>query len=164
MILGGRDELFQMQMSLCHLPLGTLEIFQLEGIRMKGLAGLPTSQGQELDHGGFSGAGRGAGPAKSFPMFYPEVLHSSGWEKIARLWHLGKKESPKELMAARLGWALAWIFQGWDEEITSTKPRVTVLGAPAKCGDRAGGPNSASTFWDSPGCCPQLTKEQSAQC
>lgn len=102
---------------------------------------------------------RRASPCSTLKCFTPVV-----WEKIARLWHLGKKESPKELMAARLGWALAWIFQGWDEEITSTKPRVTVLGAPAKCGDRAGGPNSASTFWDSPGCCPQLTKEQSAQC
>lgn len=81
--VGGRDELTHM--SLCHLYLGTLGIFQLEGIRMKGLAEFPSTQGQELDHRGFSGAGRGAqhhpvGPAKSFSMSHSKVLHSSGLE------------------------------------------------------------------------------------
>lgn len=117
-------------MSLCHLHFGTLGIFQLEGIRVKGLAGLPTTQGQQLDHRGFSGAGRGtqhhpAGPAKTFSVVYSKVLHSSGLvQKNARLWHLGKKENRKELMTARLGWALVWISQGWDIEVTSTNPRV----------------------------------------
>lgn len=54
-MLGGRDEL--MQMSLCHLHLGTLGIFQLEGMRMRGLTGPPSTQGQEIEHRGFSGAG-----------------------------------------------------------------------------------------------------------
>lgn len=70
-----------MQMSLCHLHSGTLGIFQLEGIRVKGLAGLPTTQGQQFDHRGFSGAGRGthpAGPEKSFSIVYSKVLHCSG--------------------------------------------------------------------------------------
>lgn len=72
-------------------------------------------------------------------MSHSEVLHSSALvQKNARLWHLGKKENPKELMPARLGWALIWISQGWDGEVTSTNARVTVVGGPAVCWDRAG--------------------------
>lgn len=74
-------------------------------------------------------------------MSHSKVLHSSSLtQKNARLWDLGKKENLKELMAARLRWALVWVSQGWVGEITSTNPRVTVLEGPAMCGDRAGGP------------------------
>lgn len=43
-------------------------------------------------------------------MSHSKVLHSSSLtQKNARLWDLGKKkENLKELMAARLRWALVW--------------------------------------------------------
>lgn len=41
-------------------------------------------------------------------------------------------------MAARLGWALVWISQGWDVEITSTSPRVLLWGAKPCVGTELG--------------------------